>query len=335
MSAISAAAQVEVPSGSVAATPANCVIQLSVGNPNPGNQEIPRSLVMSGTAFDSTATSGTGISRVEAFVGNRDEGGTSIGTASFRQGPGVALGTWSLNATIPTNINGGQDLFVYGQSAVSGQEAMVSVPIGLSQSEQRPPISNTAESFCPAMMATTAPGAIGAPIQAPTAMAIPLLATPTPQPATSAKAPVATPTLASVAATEVPGSVAAGAHVYQETGCVSCHGPSLDGQGAFPPLVGRSTVPDFPSTQVLFDYVRRSMPYTSPGSLTDEETYSVLAYLLNKNSLLPDDGTITPDTIGSVTLPGSDPVTSPLPGAPDQPQQVTRGSSQDAPAVGR
>jgi hypothetical protein len=46
--ALPAAAQPEVGTTPIAATPANCVIQLSVGNPNPGDQEIPRSLVMNG-----------------------------------------------------------------------------------------------------------------------------------------------------------------------------------------------------------------------------------------------------------------------------------------------
>ncbi len=140
---------------------------------------------------------------------------------------------------------------------------------------------------------------------------------------------------AGLAAQEAPGSVADGARVYQQKGCVGCHGPNLDGQGTFPPLVGRQAAPDFPSTQVLFDYVRRSMPYTAPGSLTDDETYSVVALLLNKNGLLSDDGMLTDDTIGSFALPGSDPQTPPLPGAPDQLQQVTRGSSQDGPVIGR
>jgi hypothetical protein len=35
---LSATAQGEAQSGPIAATPANCVIQLSVANPNPGNQ---------------------------------------------------------------------------------------------------------------------------------------------------------------------------------------------------------------------------------------------------------------------------------------------------------
>jgi plastocyanin len=179
----------------IAATPANCVIQLSVANPNPGNQEIPRSLIMSGTALDGTATSGTGISRIQAFVGNRDAGGTIIGTAAFTPGPGALPGAWSLTATIPTNISGGQQMFVYGLSSVSGQEAMVSIPIVISEAQATPTVPNTAQSFCPAVMAPTAPAAlaVATPPQ-PTVSAIPAVATPTPQPEAPAIPPVATPT---------------------------------------------------------------------------------------------------------------------------------------------
>src|SRR5438128_10948765 len=57
---IPAAAQVGDATSSGASTPANCTIQLSVANPNLGDQEIPHTLIMSGTAVDTTAASGAG-----------------------------------------------------------------------------------------------------------------------------------------------------------------------------------------------------------------------------------------------------------------------------------
>lgn len=129
------------------------------------------------------------------------------------------------------------------------------------------------------------------------------------------------------------GSVAAGAAVYAAT-CAECHGDRLEGMGRFPPLVGRHTVPDYPNARVLYEYIRRSMPYNRPGSLSDEEALSVTAYLLNQNGLLPDDAVLTPEELDGFILPGADPIAPPMPGAPTEPQTVTPGSSQAGPAGG-
>lgn len=130
-----------------------------------------------------------------------------------------------------------------------------------------------------------------------------------------------------------PGTVTAGEAVYTSQ-CSSCHGANLEGVGSFPPLIGRPAVPDFPNTQVLFNYIKRSMPYNHPGSLTEDQTYSVVAYLLSKNGLLPDNTVVNAQTLPSITLPGSDRIAPPLPGAPSTPQTVTPGSSQAAPTIG-
>jgi plastocyanin len=195
--ALSATAQGEVQTSPIAATPANCAIQLSVANPNPGNQEIPRSLVMSGTARDGTATSGTGISQVQAFLGSRDTGGTIIGTASTS----APAGAWSLTASIPPNISGGQQMFVYGMSSVSGQEAVVSIPIVVSEAQPTPTVPDVAQSFCPAIMPASARAATAvAATPQPSPSAIPAAATATPQPTATAIPAVPTPTPAAAPA---------------------------------------------------------------------------------------------------------------------------------------
>jgi plastocyanin len=150
--AIPATAQPEVQSGPIAATPADCTIRLSVANPSPGDQEVPRSLVLSGNAIDATATSGSGISQVEAFLGNRDFGGTLVGIGSLG-----STGNWSLTTEMPPNISGGQSLFVYSQSSISGQEAFVSIPVVIGESLSGMPVSENAVAFCPSLMPTPAP----------------------------------------------------------------------------------------------------------------------------------------------------------------------------------
>lgn len=186
LQALPATAQPEIGTGATAATAPNCVIQLSVANPNPGNQEIPRSLVMSGTAHDGTAPSGTGISQIQAFLGSRDSGGTFIGGMDFAPSA-TPPGAWSITATLPPNISGGQQMFVYGTSAVSGQEASVSIPIVIGELPSDAVVSDVAQSTCPAVMPTPAPT-----VQ-PVATAIPTLAPPAPTAAPATPTPVPAP----------------------------------------------------------------------------------------------------------------------------------------------
>jgi plastocyanin len=176
-----------------ASTPPNCVIQLSVANPTPGDQEVPHALQMSGTALDDTASFGSGISNVQIFLGNRDAGGLFLGSTT------LSGGAWSIITSIPDNLNGGQNLVVYGTSSVSGQQAFVSIPVvvGESASAENPP-SDQSQSFCPATITPTPVPTIAPTVQ-PTVPVVPTVAptaqpaAPTPQP-TPQTAPTAAPT---------------------------------------------------------------------------------------------------------------------------------------------
>ena len=129
-----------------------------------------------------------------------------------------------------------------------------------------------------------------------------------------------------------PGSVAAGRVVYEQQ-CARCHGGALEGVGRFPPLVGRHTVPDYPTAGVLYEYTRRSMPYNAPGTLSDEDTLSVVAFMLHQNGLWSEDAVLTFKMLEALLLPGADPIAPDLPNAPAEPQQVTPGSSQAGPVI--
>jgi plastocyanin len=184
---IPAAAQPGDLTRSGASTPANCTIQLSVANPNPGDQEIPHALIMSGTAVDTTAASSAGIAQVQIFLGNRDQGGAFLGAATFVDNPADAPGAWSIASVIPANMSGGQSVFVYGTSSVSGQAAFVSIPVVVGESLQGS-VSNQVVTFCPTLVAptpTNPPAAPAAPTPAP-AQAAPA----PPQPAPTPLAPV-------------------------------------------------------------------------------------------------------------------------------------------------
>ena len=59
----------------------------------------------------------------------------------------------------------------------------------------------------------------------------------------------------------------------------------------------------WPYATTVFDYIRRAMPPTAPGSLTNDEVYALTAFLLARNEIIPADAT----AIGGLTM-GADPV---------------------------
>jgi S-disulfanyl-L-cysteine oxidoreductase SoxD len=116
------------------------------------------------------------------------------------------------------------------------------------------------------------------------------------------------------------GSVQLGREVYAAK-CAACHG-ATGTEGPNDVLVGRVPGDSFPFgndpalrktignywpyASTLYDYVHRAMPYDSPGSLTPGETYSVVAYLLHRNELLPADATLDARSLPQVRMPARD-----------------------------
>ncbi len=108
------------------------------------------------------------------------------------------------------------------------------------------------------------------------------------------------------------GSVTQGASIYQSK-CIVCHGASGSG-GSAEPLAGAemSLTGEWPEKTIgtlwpyattLFDFTRRSMPMTAPGSLTNEETYALTAYLLYLNNIVAEDAVMNKETILQVKMP--------------------------------
>jgi cytochrome c len=117
------------------------------------------------------------------------------------------------------------------------------------------------------------------------------------------------------------GTVAQGATVYALK-CASCHGADAVGTPTGPMLVGREPADSFrfgrdpklvktvgnywPYATTLFDYVRRAMPITAPGSLTDSEVYAVVAYLLEQNGVIERTAVMDSSTLAAVKMPARD-----------------------------
>ena len=109
-----------------------------------------------------------------------------------------------------------------------------------------------------------------------------------------------------------------GAAVYAST-CASCHGANGEGKPPLYPQIlgGPETTFDFadnpkiprtignywPYATTLYDYIRRSMPLTAPGSLTADETYAVTAYLLNREGLVRSGAPLDARTLPAVAMP--------------------------------
>jgi cytochrome c len=116
------------------------------------------------------------------------------------------------------------------------------------------------------------------------------------------------------------GSVAQGQKIWDGK-CASCHGTFGESNEVFTPLVGGTTADDIRTGRVkslvtgdtarstlmkvatistLWDYINRAMPWNAPKSLTHDEVYAVLAYLLNLGDIVPADFTLSDRNIGQV-----------------------------------
>jgi S-disulfanyl-L-cysteine oxidoreductase SoxD len=99
--------------------------------------------------------------------------------------------------------------------------------------------------------------------------------------------------------------------------CQACHGEKgagtpndrlVGGQGTLAgdkPAV--KTIGSYwPYATTLFDYIRRAMPLNESKSLTSDEVYGVVAYLLNLNGVIPETETINAQSLPKVAMPNRD-----------------------------
>ncbi len=116
------------------------------------------------------------------------------------------------------------------------------------------------------------------------------------------------------------GTVAEGAKVYAAK-CASCHGANGQG-GSADRLVDREsgknwdfatnpklvkTVGNYwPYATTLYDYTQRAMPFMQPGTLTADETYSLVAYILALNKIVPEDAVMDRASLPKVKMPSRD-----------------------------
>jgi S-disulfanyl-L-cysteine oxidoreductase SoxD len=111
-----------------------------------------------------------------------------------------------------------------------------------------------------------------------------------------------------------------GASIFADN-CSACHGDggrgaqtTTSGAPSAPPVVSdvkRNGIDDttltianyWPYATTLFDYIRRSMPWTAPRSLTDDQVYALTAYILAQNHLIDAKQVINAQTLPKVQMP--------------------------------
>jgi len=108
------------------------------------------------------------------------------------------------------------------------------------------------------------------------------------------------------------GSAAQGREIFLAK-CSACHGENGEGtpmdrlaggQGTLATDKPVKTVGSYwPYATTLFDYVRRTMPFTSPQSLSNDEVYSLTAYLLSLNGIVPSDAVMDAKALPRVEMP--------------------------------
>ncbi len=114
-----------------------------------------------------------------------------------------------------------------------------------------------------------------------------------------------------------------GKKVYAEQ-CAACHGEGglggikpIEDHAGYPALVSESPTPlssidqwptknigtYLPYATTVFDYIRRAMPFTNSQSLTNDEVYSLVAYLLALNKVIPEDKVLSKANLAAIEMP--------------------------------
>ncbi len=112
------------------------------------------------------------------------------------------------------------------------------------------------------------------------------------------------------------GTVDHGADVFAQQ-CAACHGTFGEGEGRYPKLMGGegtltgdrpepSVGSYWPYAPTLFDYINRAMPFSAPHTLSADDVYAVVAYILNFNNIVTANFVADRDSLPKVKMPNRD-----------------------------
>lgn len=111
------------------------------------------------------------------------------------------------------------------------------------------------------------------------------------------------------------GSVEVGEEVFSEN-CASCHGEFAEGVDNWPKLSGGMDTLDhddplktigsyWPYLSTTYDYIRRSMPFGGAQTMSDDDVYAMVAYILYSNDLVDDDFILSNENFLEVEMPNA------------------------------
>src|SRR3954467_3249156 len=115
------------------------------------------------------------------------------------------------------------------------------------------------------------------------------------------------------------GNAKEGAQLYMQKACVGCHG--VTGIGGLAPILrskmeNADTLPVWkkerilplraPSATIVWDFINRGMPLGLEGTLKPDEVYSLTAYLLFINNVIPEDQVLDKQSLPKVRMPIGD-----------------------------
>ena len=113
------------------------------------------------------------------------------------------------------------------------------------------------------------------------------------------------------------GTAKEGATLFQQKGCVCCHGKA--GMGGLAPALQSKKGQDVsireddrilpltsPSATTVWDFIHRGMPLGKEGTLTADEVYAVTTYLLFVNNVIPEDEVLDKESLPKVKMPMRD-----------------------------
>ncbi|SDD10050.1 c-type cytochrome [Ruegeria marina] len=112
------------------------------------------------------------------------------------------------------------------------------------------------------------------------------------------------------------GSVEDGEAIFADY-CAICHGDFAEGVDNWPKLAGGEGTLDredplktvgsyWPYLTTTWDYVNRSMPFGNAQTLTPNEVYAIVAYILYSNDLVDDDFVLSNENLLDVELPNAE-----------------------------
>jgi mono/diheme cytochrome c family protein len=91
----------------------------------------------------------------------------------------------------------------------------------------------------------------------------------------------------SVSTTPASSDTLDGKGIYEQN-CLSCHAVDGHGNGKYPDIVSETFKKKFSTYEIAYDFISRSMPQNSPGSLKEEEYKAVTKYVQSLNGIPTD-----------------------------------------------